>query len=216
MRLINHIFAITIGLLTVSSAAFSQQISMERTYGGTQYDCGTAVLPTADQGYIFIAETWSYGPSGCNIYMIKTDQNGDTLWTKLFGGEMDDYPIKIFELPGQGYLIMATSESFDPSTYLHLFMVDYSGEVQWINEDSSLQNWAPYSADLTDDGYLIIAGSTANDDFSDAVIAKYDLETRHFLWAKTYGIEDYAEAANSIIQTADGGLVAAGTQLCDY
>lgn len=64
----------------------------EKTYGGSNWEkCyGLANVPV-DSGFVLVGETYSYGAGGKDIYVVRTDKFGDTLWTKTFGGPLDDY-----------------------------------------------------------------------------------------------------------------------------
>ncbi len=48
-----------------------------KTFGGKGDDFGTAVQQTSDGGYIMTGRTSSYGASGMDLWMIKTDENGN-------------------------------------------------------------------------------------------------------------------------------------------
>ncbi|HOV11227.1 MAG TPA: hypothetical protein PLL90_05650, partial [Bacteroidales bacterium] len=63
----------------------------EKTYGGADWDIAQAVKETFDNAYIIVGKTYSYGPSNDNVYVVKTDFQGDTLWTRTFGGDSSDY-----------------------------------------------------------------------------------------------------------------------------
>jgi len=56
-----------------------------RIYGGAGNDNGEFVQQTSDGGYIIAGYTDSFGES-LQVYLIKTNASGDTLWTKSFGG----------------------------------------------------------------------------------------------------------------------------------
>ncbi|MBA7670131.1 hypothetical protein ES703_78274 [subsurface metagenome] len=52
-----------------------------KIYGGREKDIGYSVQETTDGGYIIAGSTYSFGegtPSYSNVYLIKTDENGDT------------------------------------------------------------------------------------------------------------------------------------------
>ncbi len=62
----------------------------EKTFGGMGDDWANSVQPTADGGYILVGCTRSYGSGGIDIYVIKTDSQGNKHWEKTLGGSYDD------------------------------------------------------------------------------------------------------------------------------
>ena len=52
-----------------------------KTFGGTEDDYSFSVQQTNDNGYIIVGETYSFGNEDVNVYLIKTDENGNTTST---------------------------------------------------------------------------------------------------------------------------------------
>ena len=59
-------------------------------FGGTDDEFGHFAEQTNDGGYILTGWTKSFGAGLNDIWLIKTNSSGDTLWTKTFGGSEDD------------------------------------------------------------------------------------------------------------------------------
>jgi hypothetical protein len=80
------------------------------TYGGANIDEGLSVKPTSDGGYILLGTTQSFGKGLKDIYLIKTDANGQQEWTQTFGGAGNDIGHSVFQSLDGGYVISGTIE----------------------------------------------------------------------------------------------------------
>ena len=83
--------------LGFAGPSFSSQ-KWTRTYGGAGNDAGYSAQQTTDGGYIIAGTTTSFGAGGIDVYLIKTNASGDTLWTRTYGGSGNAKPGK-YELP---------------------------------------------------------------------------------------------------------------------
>ena len=105
-----------------------------KTIGSENRDYVFFVGATSDGGSVIGVhdESFSFGPY--HILMIRTDSNGDTLWTKIYGGSDFDGVYSIRELSAGGYVIAGGSYSFETvNAYsdVYLFRIDNSGDVIW-------------------------------------------------------------------------------------
>ncbi|MDP7512334.1 MAG: hypothetical protein QF587_01145, partial [Candidatus Marinimicrobia bacterium] len=76
--IISLIFFVTVSFAQVDTA-------WTKTFGGSADDKGYSVQQTTDSGYIITGYTNTYGSGDYDVYLIKSDSLGDTLWTKTFG-----------------------------------------------------------------------------------------------------------------------------------
>ena len=67
------------------------QITFQKTFTGPDYGNGICVQQTNDGGYVVVGYTFDFGSNYyTDVYLIRTDETGDTLWTKVLGGDYED------------------------------------------------------------------------------------------------------------------------------
>ena len=87
-------------------------IMFERTYGGWDKDEGYCVQQTSDGGYILVGFTQSFGAGRKDVYIVKTDSLGNTLWTRVYGGELWDEGRHVEQTEDGGYIIVGGTYSY--------------------------------------------------------------------------------------------------------
>ena len=91
-------------ILTIPILGFAQ--GFQSTFGGDSLDIGNSVQQTTDGGYIITGSTGSYGNGDSDVYLLKTDANGDSLWAKTFGGANEDFGSSLELTLDGGYIIV--------------------------------------------------------------------------------------------------------------
>lgn len=93
-----------------------------RTYGGLGIDQGVTVINSGDGGYVLgsTSESFSYGSS--DLLVIAVDSNGNSLWTKHFGGKEDDYLGAILKEKDGNYAICGWTASSGAGEYDGYFL----------------------------------------------------------------------------------------------
>ena len=152
--------------------------------GGNDYYYGLSVQQTTDGGFIISGPTLFVDNNGnvySDVYLIKTDGNGDSLWTKTFGGTDLEQSSSVQQTTDGGYIICGQTGPFG-SEDVYLIKTDGSGIEQWSKTfGGSGEDWG-YSVQQTTDGGYIITGKTypdpANQDYppsySDVYLIKTD------------------------------------------
>jgi len=189
----------------------SGNILWDRTYGGSDYDRGHSVQQTSDGGYIIAGYTGSFGAGSYDVYVVKTDSSGDTLWTRTYGGSSYDVGHSVQQTSDGGYIIAGYTGSFGAGREdVYLLRTDSSGHSLWTRTyGGSDWDWG-FSVQQTSDGGYVIAGETASfgAGSSDVYLLKTD-SSGNTLWTRTYGGSS-SDRGRSVQQTSDGGYIIAG------
>lgn len=199
-----------------------------RTFGGLDKDAGHYVEQTADGGYIITGYTKSYGNKGGDffagggedLWLIKTDANGNEQWNRTYGGKDYDDGFAVHQLSDGGYIVAGTTKSVDKngtwvSAYnkndtarVYLIRTDSSGKEMWNYTYGGVSDAAAFSMLARPDGYIIAGTTFTLKGDADIFALKTDLNGT-VKWLNEYGGagNDYAF---SIIPAIDNGYVLAG------
>ncbi|MFA5032844.1 MAG: T9SS type A sorting domain-containing protein [bacterium] len=188
-----------------------------QTYGGTKNDKGYCVQQTSDSGYIIIGETYSYGAGYKDAYLIKTNQIGDTLWTRTYGGIKDDCGNSVCQTNDNGYIITGYTDSYGAgNSDIYLIKTNSSGDTLWTKAyGGNYTDWGE-SVQQTQDGGYIISGGTYSYGAGNgnAYIIKTD-PSGNVLWTRIYGMPGI-DCGYSVHQTSDNGYIITGETATEY
>ena len=180
-----------------------------KTFSRSNWDFGYSVYETFDGGFIITGQTLSDNSGNYDIYLIKTDANGDTLWTKAIDNSFYEYGRSVIQTNDGGFLITGWGQTPNSGIKLILFKTDGNGNVLWNNyiggEFSSCGN----SIQQTSDGGFIITGYiTSNEAPADLYLVKTNVNG-DTLWTKRFS-ENGNCYGNDVKQTNDDGFIIAG------
>jgi hypothetical protein len=182
-----------------------------KTYGGPDLEYGKSVQQTLDGGFVFTGSTKSYGNGDNDVWLIKTDNNGDTLWTKTFGGINNDQGCDIKQTTDGGFIISGeTIKSSYPDIWL--IKTDNNGDTLWTNTFGGWDHEGSSCVNQTSDKGFIITGTSnsfGSNTYSDLYLIKTDSNGTN-IWAKVYGGSS-TDKGSSVLQTKDGGFIVTGT-----
>ena len=86
-----------------------------KTFGGSNDDEFKSVIQTMDGGYALCGYTKSYGDINGDAWVFKLLTNGDSAWSKNYGGVKEDYGNQIIEHPNSDLYIAGGTLSFGVS-----------------------------------------------------------------------------------------------------
>ena len=131
-------------------------------YGGGQDETAYSILKT-DNGFITLGETRSYGQGGADILLMKYDFNGNVLWAKTYGTNIDEGGSRILKNSNSHFIITGFGPHVTTSGNRETFLmeIDSLGNLQWAKKygtSSCHENFGDIS--FAPDGGFLLSGST--------------------------------------------------------
>lgn len=181
--------------------------------GGSEGDWAHSCERTSDGGYIITGTTLSFGPSDWNVYLVKTDSLGDTLWTRAYGAATYNEGYEVQETADGGYIVVGYTGSFGSSVYL--IKTDSLGDSLWTRTYGGGDDDWGFSVQETPDSCYIVVGYTYSFSSAAGHSDVWLLKVTSFgdtLWTKTYGnsVPTVDDDGYSIKKTIDGGYIIVG------
>ena len=102
---------IVIGL-GVATPLAAEELIWSRNYGGQYNESAYAGVSVASGGFVVLGSTYSYGLGDHDIFLIRIDSYGDTLWTRTLGGQFTDYGYDIQTTSDGGFIVVGMTRSF--------------------------------------------------------------------------------------------------------
>ena len=148
--------------------------------------------------------------------LIKTNQNGDTTWTKTFGGENTDYGKSVMQTT-TGYIIAgSTNHFFEPG------QGNYNAIIVKTNENGvevdkltygGLNNDYGESIQVLSEGGYVLVGTTSSsgNGLSDIYFVKMEENIHNIITSTTFGLTG-SDLGSSVKITDDNGFIIVGTQ----
>lgn len=178
-----------------------------KTYGGAGNHQVFTVI-AVDGGYLLAGCAQSCGNGDLDVYLIKTDLEGDLLWNKTYGGKGDEVGRSVIRV-SDGYVIAGETNSLGQGgSDAYVIRTDLDGDMLWNKTYGGAGS--DYGAVIVAvDGGYVLAGSTILSDSSDPDILLLRMDSEgDVLWSKTYDGAGYVEV--KALAVADDGYVIAG------
>jgi hypothetical protein len=197
------------------SLAAQAQITFERSYSGSGNDGGGCVRQTKDGGFIISGGTNNQNGVGSDIYLIKTDALGNSLWSKSFAGASDGFANWVQQTTDGGYILTGETAVGSGNTEVLLLKTDSVGILQWKKTYGGPNNEDGVVVQQTSDGGFIIIGTSYSFSAGGLPVSTiYILKTSSngsLQWAKSFGNYGINAYGSHIFQTEEGGFIITGT-----
>jgi hypothetical protein len=181
----------------------------DKTFGGfvsSSGDGGWSVQETDDGGYITTGYTQSLGSGRKDLWLLKTDDQGNRIWDKTFGGLEDDAGMSVLQSRDGGYIVAGRTASLGKGgDDIWLLKTDSRGIETWNATFGGKQDEAGFQVVELADGYAVVGRTESGSDKKRIILIKVGPEGRR-LWERTY----LGSSAASMQSTGEGGFIIAG------
>ncbi|MFX1411638.1 MAG: hypothetical protein ACFFA6_14895 [Promethearchaeota archaeon] len=176
----------------------------------------------ADDGNLLIAGVATADDTqGMDAYLLKVDPEGKELWSRTYGGPLDEFVGAIGQTPDGGYVLggnivdpddfvadpgAAGYGGFEGRSNLYLLKVDANGNELWSRAYESQDNILASGGVLTPDGgFLALATITYFPDPDDDILLMKLDRNGDEVWSRTWK-EDKCNPYG-LVQTAGGNYL---------
>lgn len=203
----NRLLVVVMSFLSLTSYS---QTSFLTTFPTTYDKDAREVLVTPDGGYLIAGSTNNSNPVDADLYVLKTDAQGNFLWGKTYGGPKPEYAFSMIETADGNYFVLGYSQSFSSGDFdTYLIKIDPTGTLLWQKVYGGTGNEHGKEIIKSSDGnYVFVGSSNSNFTSQQAFLTKIDLAGT-VLWTKNYG-GNMEEGGNSVKETQGGGFIVSG------
>ena len=192
-------------------------VQFKKIFLGSGSDIGRSIKQSSDNGYILLGTTYLFGTSSgtlANMFLVKTDSVGDTLWTKVYGDNhelswTDACSVEITD--DGGYIISGATTGFTVvGTSVLVIKIDSIGNILWNKVFNDLVGSGNC---LKKDGsdYVIAATNGLSSNNANILLLKIN-GAGDTLWSRSYGSSGTGKNSfgNYVSIANDGGYAILG------
>ncbi len=208
MKKLYHRGSLLAGVMLVLGVSANAQVTFMKSYGGTDYEWGQSVLQTADSGYVIVGATRSFGAGKYDVYLIRTDAFGNTLWTRTYGDTLEQGGVDVLQTGDRGFVIVANTQTLTRNNDIWLIRTTASGDTLWTRSIGTAARDVGYSLVEAYDGGYVIVGQTGEGSGALAYMVKVTA-TGQTVWSRQFSAGTH-NCANQARRATDTGYVAVG------
>jgi hypothetical protein len=210
----NKKFLLILLLSILINQKSNAQYNFQRVLGGPDHERAESIFSTFDNGFIVNGATFSYGAGDVDAMLIKTDNQGLTLWSKTYG--TSDYDNSETAIEAFDHSIVCVGRTIVQSggfTTATMFKTDSAGNLLWAKSyGGTLNDGLVQIIETADHGYAAIGVTeTISSGSSDVLFIRTDVNG-DTIFTRSYGTNEY-EAGYNVIQLSDNGFLISGRQI---
>lgn len=172
-------------------------------------DEGTYLTTSPDGGFLIVGNIRSRGQGKSDIWVVKTDAQGNMIWEKTFGGKEDDIATCVSSVKN-GYVITSYITTPQKKKKFRVMMCSQDGFVFWDKSDTEVNESQANFVLAQKDGSVIVLGTEdIGNGNEDAIVLKFNTKGK-LLWKQKYG-GTRKDIFYTAIEVKDGFLLGGST-----
>ncbi len=185
-----------------------------KLYGGADLEEVFDIIPTDDGNFVFVGRTRSFGDGENQVYLVKVDENGNTLFEKNIADTLDSQGEAIVQTQDGGFAIVGSAQNPINSNSKDVFLLktDSDGNKLWSTYFGGVETDEGFDIEETPEGDLVLCGNTQS--FGPTISPKaYMLKTDAqgtLLWSE-YWSSGVSTRAKSLQLERNGDIIIGGT-----
>ena len=185
-------------------------ILWEKTYGTAKANVGLYGDQTTDEGFALAGYTIPAHRNDKDFWLLKTDENGDSLWSKSYGDSLNQMVNNFQQTSDDGFILVGETWGGTTNNDILVLKTDSHGIEEWRCTIVESRNDQAYAIKETEDGYILIGTTTSiGAGNKDIWVIKLD-ESGTVAWQKTYG-GDALEYGFDVVPTSEGYVFTGST-----
>lgn len=137
-------------------------------------NCSVSAIVEAHDMNLYICGSTgkNYYNSMNDVLLIKTNSNGDTIWTKTYGSTKDDYGVQIINTSDGNLLICGLTYGDTTTGYcdICLIKVNLDGDTIWTQTYKDIEQEEPFHLMQTINGEFLVTGTNEDDTYNGRVL----------------------------------------------
>jgi hypothetical protein len=179
-------------------------------FGGNAWDWGNDLLQLSDNSIIIAGTTQDFFGSSYNMYLIKTDNNGNEIWEQTIRHPDNQITSSIIKSQDAFLILGTSSDSSNRDSNIILMKTDLDGHVLWNNQYGGEGRETGYQIIENGNGYLIVGTTNSyGNGRNDIIVINID-SNGNIIWEKTFGSPS-DEEGRSISQVSDTIMITGST-----
>jgi len=186
-----------------------------RAFGDTLNDFGFSVVETHDGYYVTAGQIQVYNPDSgqvfLDVYVLKLDAAGDTIWARTYGGDRVDGSRSVIEASDGNYVITGYTDSWGAGDIdIYVIKIDPNGDLIWEHTiGNSRGDEQSFCVREAPDGSYRIVGTT--DAYGDGDVLLVGIASdASWIWEHPYDIPG-RQSAHELAFTPDGYIIIVGS-----